>query len=115
MSDAVAMSVERAREVLLERLALVGTCNRCGSCCQEYVHGEWHTCAHLVLEGVMGQPSATTCGVYDARRDGMAIELLAPSGASYVSRCWKDSPNETRGILRSGLGRGCTLMPGVSP
>jgi hypothetical protein len=98
-----------ARAIPLTALRLAGTCNRCGRCCEERHEGEWYTCTSLELHGAMGAPDATTCRVYDARTDGMPITLLAPSGASRASSCWKDSLFETLGILNSGMGRGCSL------
>lgn len=96
-------------QIPLESLRLVGTCNRCGACCQERMDGELYTCTHLESSDTIGTANATTCRVYDARTDGMAITLLAPSGAQRTSQCWKDSLNETLGILTSGMGRGCSL------
>lgn len=84
---------------------LVGECNRCGQCCT-YRNLR---CANLVVAGKLGEPEATRCAAYAWRFEGMPIYGVDALGSvEGISRCRKDSENETR-VVRQWIGRGCSL------
>ena len=97
------------------RGTLVGTCNRCGSCCQ-YPAADGSglvRCGYLeVRPGTrVGQPEATRCRQYDTRYDGMPIpmEYVIGGGDYGWSRCAKNSSLEDWVIQLRGIGHGCSL------
>src|SRR5882672_9573180 len=92
---------------------LVGTCNKCGRCCEVEIDGRRFYCDNLIISNIVGLPYATSCRVYKTRRDGMPISLTDRSGSrlSIHGKCASNSPQETTDILARGIGRGCSLKP----
>lgn len=89
---------------------LRGTCNRCGQCCRLERGGTVYTCEHLVIGAEIGEPYATRCGVYNVRTHWMPITMTSVTGLRLYANCAADStPEESRAIIATGIGRGCSL------
>ena len=88
---------------------LTGTCNRCGMCCTVGPY----KCSNLAVTKQLGEPEATICKAQSTRYDQMPIILGVNMGCCgtivMMSYCAKDSDAETQAIVRSGIGRGCSL------
>ena len=95
---------------LAPMVQFTGDCNQCGICCVTHIDGHRYFCEHLEVKN-LGEPGGTRCKVYDKRYDRMPITLMREDmGACEWSFCFKGSLEETKIILKYGIGQGCSYQ-----
>jgi hypothetical protein len=93
-------------------ILILGSCNKCGSCCVVDIDGEMCKCEHLIINPGkrISEPEATECGIYDTRYDGIPMRVVNSRGrVMFKTVCHKECVRESVEINARGIGKGCSL------